>query len=83
MYEGGTRYLSFHTCNGPSVNLHICKGMEAMISSILLEVPERGGDSRIFCCSPQLEALCSSLMLQIFCSISWLYRARVRVSYML
>ena len=51
-----------------------------IISSILSEIPEQGGGSRIFWQSPQGEALCFSLILRMFCSISSLYRVRVRAS---
>jgi len=59
------------------------RGAEAITCSIPSKVPEEGGGSRIFCCSPQGEALCSSLILRMFCLISSLYRARVRASSML
>jgi len=83
MREGGARSFSFRTWDGPAVNLRICRGADAITSSIPSEVPEEGGGSRIFWWSPQGEALCSSLILRMFCSISSLYRARVRASSML
>ena len=75
--------MSFRTWDGPDVNCGMCKGAEGITSSMPSEVPDEGGGSRIFCWSPQVEALCSSLMLRIFCSISSLYRARVSASSML
>ena len=81
--EGGTRSLSFCTWNGPAVNRHICRGAEAITSSIPSEVLDEGEGSRIFCWSPQREELCSSLILRMFCLISLLYRVRFSPSSML
>ena len=81
--EEGTRSLFFRTWDGPAVNRCICRGAEAITSSIPSEVLEEGGGSRIFCWSQQGGALSSSLMLGIFCSISSLYRVTVGAPSML
>jgi len=61
----------------------MCKGADAITSLIQSEFPEDSGALRIFWCSTRGETLCYSLMLRIFCSISSLYRVRVRVLSML
>ena len=63
MGEGGTYSLSFLIWDGPVANLRIYRDAEPITSSILSEVPEEGGGSRIFWWSPQGEALDSSQIL--------------------
>ena len=46
--ERCTCFMSFRTWDVPAINLRICTGVEPITSSILSEVPEEGGRSRIF-----------------------------------
>jgi len=48
VHEGGTRSFSFRTSNSTMVYLRICRGAEALTSSIPSAVPKEGGGSRIF-----------------------------------